>query len=67
MIFDPYVRDVTAQVVNRSGLGLGLAVTRELVEAHHGEVICTSEGAGKGSEFIVTLPLVSYGASTYEW
>ena len=66
-IFDPFVRDVTAQAVNRSGLGLGLAVTRQLVEAHDGEVTCTSEGAGKGSEFIVTLPLLTYGASTYEW
>ncbi|WP_426201161.1 sensor histidine kinase [Pseudomonas sp. TWP3-1] len=57
-IFDPYVQDVSAISFNGSGLGIGLTVVRELVEAHGGTVIGRSEGEGKGSEFTVTLPLV---------
>lgn len=59
-IFDPYVQDEHAIGFNGSGLGIGLTVVRELVEAHGGKVIGTSEGNGKGSEFVVTLPLVNH-------
>jgi signal transduction histidine kinase len=44
---------------NRSGLGLGLAIARHIVECHHGEITAESEGLGKGARFIVTLPLAS--------
>jgi PAS domain S-box-containing protein len=40
------------------GLGLGLAIVKQLVELHGGSIRVTSEGAGKGSTFVVTLPLV---------
>ncbi|WP_313918972.1 diguanylate cyclase [Tahibacter sp.] len=55
-IFDPYVQEKTAVSFNRAGLGIGLAVVRELVEAHGGTVVATSAGCGKGSQFVVTLP-----------
>jgi PAS domain S-box-containing protein len=42
----------------RSGLGLGLAITRGLVEAHGGTIIAASEGEGKGATFLVELPLM---------
>jgi signal transduction histidine kinase len=58
-IFDPYVQDEHAIGFNGAGLGIGLTVVRELVEAHGGKVIGLSEGNGKGSEFVVTLPLMS--------
>jgi signal transduction histidine kinase len=57
-IFDPYVQDEHAIGFNGSGLGIGLTVVRELVEAHDGTVTAMSEGKGKGSEFVVTLPLL---------
>lgn len=54
-IFEPFVQDVHAVGFNGAGLGIGLTVVRELVEAHGGTVIGSSDG--KGSTFIVTLPL----------
>ncbi len=47
----------------QTGLGLGLALVRSLVEAHGGRVEALSEGLGTGSEFAVHLPLASDGAA----
>jgi signal transduction histidine kinase/CheY-like chemotaxis protein len=44
-----------------SGLGIGLSLSRQFAEMHGGSVRATSEGLGKGSEFVVTLPVVSAG------
>ena len=41
----------------RGGLGIGLSLVRALVQMHGGEIEAFSEGVGKGSEFIVRLPL----------
>jgi signal transduction histidine kinase len=40
------------------GLGIGLAVAHEIVALHGGRIEARSEGVGRGSEFIVTLPLL---------
>jgi PAS domain S-box-containing protein len=42
-----------------SGLGVGLALARAIVELHHGSLVAVSEGLGKGAEFIVRLPLMA--------
>lgn len=42
-----------------SGLGIGLALVRHLVELHGGSVEATSAGQGKGASFIVRLPLMA--------
>jgi len=58
-VFDPFMQDPRAIGFNGIGLGIGLTVARELVEAHGGTVVATSAGSGLGSIFTVTLPLVS--------
>ena len=42
-----------------SGLGLGLGIVRQLVDSHGGSVRAESDGHGRGSRFIVTLPLMT--------
>lgn len=60
----PHVFDLFAQAdrsLDRSqgGLGIGLTLVQKLVELHDGTVEAHSEGVGKGSEFVVTLPVLS--------
>jgi signal transduction histidine kinase len=60
--FLPYVferfRQETIDSSERSGLGLGLAIARYLVEAHGGKIYADSNGVGHGSTFTVHLPIV---------
>ncbi len=56
-IFELFVQDERALALQNGGLGIGLAVVRDLVEAHGGTVVARSEGTDHGSEFIVRLPI----------
>lgn len=57
-VFEPFVQEAHAVEFDNSGLGIGLAVVRELVNAHGGCIGVTSAGTGQGSQFTVTLPRV---------
>lgn len=61
-----HVFEMFAQVntpEGNDGLGIGLALARQLVHLHGGRIEAHSEGVGKGSEFTVCLPLVNVGAA----
>jgi signal transduction histidine kinase len=58
-IFELFTQDARAVALHNGGLGIGLAVVRDLVEAHGGTVVASSAGHDLGSDFVVTLPLAA--------
>ena len=61
-IFEMFNRGTWHGEQRQGGLGIGLALSRRLAEMHGGTIEARSEGVGKGSEFIVSLPLASVQA-----
>ena len=60
-LFQPYFRGTNAPAKSFAGLGLGLYVTRMIVEQHGGDIWAESQGEGTGSSFHLTLPLAAPG------
>ena len=56
-VFDRFRQGDGTTTRNHSGLGLGLSIAKQLVEAHKGTIRAESAGRGKGTAFIVTLPI----------
>jgi CheY-like chemotaxis protein len=62
-IFELFTRSHSGGDVKVTGLGVGLALSRQLVELHGGRMSVASEGAGRGATFTVQLPLLASSAA----
>jgi len=54
-IFEMFYRDPKAEASSKNGLGIGLAICKDIVERHNGRIWCDSL-PGNGSTFVVELP-----------
>jgi CheY-like chemotaxis protein len=66
LVFDLFVQGRQGLDRSEGGLGLGLSIVKALVTLHHGTVEAHSNGAGRGSEFVVLLPAAPFGLMTTE-
>lgn len=60
-IFDLFTQDQRALHRSEGGLGLGLSISRQLVQMHRGSIEAFSQGPGCGSRFVIKLPLAEHG------
>jgi PAS domain S-box-containing protein len=58
-VFDPFRQEDARHTRSRGGLGLGLAIARQLVELHGGRIDARSDGEGLGATFTVHLPIAA--------
>jgi PAS domain S-box-containing protein len=56
-IFDAFTQAASAGSGRGAGIGIGLSVVKEIVTLHQGTIEVRSEGPGKGTEFVVRIPL----------
>jgi len=58
-VFDDFFQ-VKSNIYDKiTGLGLGLGLSKRLIEMHNGKIWVESEGEGKGSQFILMIPIIS--------
>ena len=62
-LFEPFVQGAQPSDREQRGLGLGLALVERLASLHGGAVDAASEGVGKGSTFMISLPLAKPAAT----
>jgi PAS domain S-box-containing protein len=65
-IFEAFVQAPDSREQARGGLGIGLTLVRTLVDLHGGSIEALSDGPGRGSEFVVRLPLRQSAAESRE-
>jgi signal transduction histidine kinase/ActR/RegA family two-component response regulator len=59
-IFDMFTRVGRDSNRMHTGLGVGLNLARRLVDMHDGQLVASSDGLGRGSHFLITLPLAEF-------
>jgi PAS domain S-box-containing protein len=64
-VFDRFSQGDMSRTRRHGGLGLGLALSKQLVEMHGGTIEAASAGAGRGATFTVTLPLGAPRVASY--
>lgn len=64
-IFDRFKQQPRRDRSAASGLGLGLSLVREIVQAHGGQVSASSAGEGHGATFVIALPLPQHAAAVH--
>jgi PAS domain S-box-containing protein len=57
-VFEPFTQSDQSTTRRHAGMGLGLAIAKEIVELHGGEIRVESEGPAKGTAFTVVLPWI---------
>lgn len=65
-VFEMFAQVDRSLEKSHGGLGIGLSITKRLVEMHGGRVEVNSDGHGAGSEFVVCLPVIPSPAQTLE-
>ncbi|MBX3621736.1 MAG: response regulator [Rhizobacter sp.] len=63
-VFDLFTQTETSRSLAEGGLGIGLSLVRQIVGLHGGVVVAHSEGPGRGSRFVVRLPLAAASPET---
>ncbi len=62
-VFELFAQAAGPEHAVQGGLGVGLSLARSIAELHGGTLVASSEGPGKGSEFLLTLPTVEKPAT----
>jgi PAS domain S-box-containing protein len=65
-LFNLFVQGDVVTTRAKGGLGIGLALVRDLVKLHGGDALARSDGVGRGSEFSILLPMSTQAATTSE-
>ncbi|HKD37891.1 MAG TPA: response regulator [Pirellulales bacterium] len=60
-IFRRFIQEDSSTTRSHGGLGLGLAIAKQLIEMHGGRITAESDGPGRGARFVVILPLSPSG------
>jgi PAS domain S-box-containing protein len=63
-VFDRFSQAETASTRQHGGLGMGLAISKAIIELHGGSISAYSEGEGKGTTFTVNIPVMAVAKET---
>ena len=56
-VFEPFAQENHSTPRTSHGLGVGLTIAKRLAQLHDGDVTGTSDGPGRGAEFVLALPV----------